>query len=80
MANNPNTDHRTKHIDIKWHWIREKVENKDIGVYKIEGTCNPSDLLTKNIVPVKVVEHRFTLGLDNWNLEENNQEVTDADS
>ena len=80
MANNPNTNHQMKHIDIKWHWIREKVENKDIGVYKIEGTQNPADLLTKNLVPVKVVEHQYTLGLDNWNLEENNQEVTNADS
>ena len=40
---------RTKHIDVRYHWIREKVENESFHVKKIHTSENPVDMLTKMI-------------------------------
>ena len=40
---------RTKHIDARYHWIREKVENESFHVKKIHKSENPTDMLTKMI-------------------------------
>ena len=40
---------RTKHIDVRYHWIREKVENESFHVKKIHTSENPADMLTKMI-------------------------------
>jgi hypothetical protein len=38
---------RTKHIDVKYHFIRDVIAEGDIKVCKI-GTCdNPADISTK---------------------------------
>lgn len=42
--------YRTKHIDIRYHWIRETLENLMLLIEKIHIDKNPSDVLTK-IVP-----------------------------
>ena len=38
---------RTKHIDIKHHFIREVVESGAIKIMKIASKDNPADMLTK---------------------------------
>ena len=38
---------RTKHIDVRCHWIREKIEDGSMQVMKIPTSENPSDMLTK---------------------------------
>ena len=40
---------RTKHIDVRYHWIREKIEDGSMHVMKIHTSENPSDMLTKVI-------------------------------
>jgi len=47
IASNPVQEHRTKHIDIRYHYIRERVEEGDVELFFIPGTDNPADLLTK---------------------------------
>ena len=32
---------KTKHIDVRYHWIREKVENESFQVKKIHTSENP---------------------------------------
>jgi hypothetical protein len=41
---------RTRHIDIKFHKIREYKERGDIDVVWIDGTLNPADIGTKPLV------------------------------
>src|ERR1700733_8776843 len=53
IASNPVTEKRSKHIDIRYHYIREVVEHKLVEVYFIDGDKNPADLLTKNLGSVK---------------------------
>ena len=40
---------RTKHIDVRYHWILEKVENESFHVKKIHTCENPADMLIKMI-------------------------------
>lgn len=42
---------RTKHIDVKFHLIREKISERGIRVGKIATNWNLVDILTK-VVPV----------------------------
>ena len=40
----------TKHIDVRYHWLREAVEKQEIKLSKINTDDNPADMLTK-VVP-----------------------------
>ena len=53
IASNPVTEKRSKHIDIRYHYIREVVERKFVEIFFIDGDKNPADLLTKNLGSVK---------------------------
>jgi hypothetical protein len=46
MLNNGNDKGRTKHIDIRYHYIREKV-NKEITIKYLSTTNMIADILTK---------------------------------
>ena len=51
---------RTKHIDVRYHFVREIIASGDIIVSKI-GTCdNPADMLTK-LLPISKFEHCLDL-------------------
>ena len=63
MASNPITESRSKHIDLRYHYIREKIVEKQVEVYFIDGNDNPADMLTKNLGHVKFLKFRGMLGL-----------------
>lgn len=41
---------RTKHIDVKHHFIHEVVESGAIKLVKIASEDNPTDMLTKSLL------------------------------
>ena len=47
IASNPVTEKRSKHIDIRFHYIREVIQRKLAELYFIDGENNPADMLTK---------------------------------
>ena len=49
LANNPVHHDKTKHINIKHHFIRETVAAKQILVLRVVTKDNVSDLLTKPV-------------------------------
>jgi hypothetical protein len=63
IASNPVTEKRSKHIDIRFHYIREVIERKLAEVFFIDGDKNPADLLTKNLGSVKFLLFRPAYGL-----------------
>ena len=63
ITSNPVTEKRSKHIDIRYHFIRETVERKLVDVFFIDGDKNPADLLTKNLGSVKFLLFRPDYGL-----------------
>jgi hypothetical protein len=64
ILSNPVQERRSKHIDIRYHYIRECIEEKKIEVFFIEGSDNPADLFTKNLGEVKFTQFRRQLGLE----------------
>jgi len=67
IASNPVTEKRSKHIDIRYHYIREVIDRGFAVVYFIDGDDNPADLLTKNLGRVKFQKFRAVLGLEFFN-------------
>ena len=47
IANNPTNHHRAKHIDIRYHWIRQEIQNKTIKLQKCPSKLMLADILTK---------------------------------
>jgi hypothetical protein len=47
LANNPIASNKTKHIDIKHHYIRELVDAKTVAVVSVDTTDMLADGLTK---------------------------------
>jgi len=64
IASNPITEKRSKHIDIRYHWVRACIENKQVELMFIPGEDNPADTLTKPLGRIKFEKFRELLGLD----------------
>ena len=61
LATNPVMHKRSKHIDTKFHFIREKVEDKTVELVYTPTDQLAADLLTKALPHVKVEQHRRML-------------------
>ena len=48
LANNHTTGQRTKHIDIRAHYVRELINNGYLKVVFIKSEDNDADIYTKN--------------------------------
>jgi hypothetical protein len=48
LANNYATSQRTKHIDIRAHFVREFIEDGIIKVVFVKSEDNDADIFTKN--------------------------------
>nr|KYP72642.1 Retrovirus-related Pol polyprotein from transposon TNT 1-94 [Cajanus cajan] len=53
LANHHTYHERTKHIDIRYHFIRDMIETRKIQVLKIATEDNPADMLTKSLPRAK---------------------------
>ena len=40
---------KTRHIQVHFLWVQEKVRDGDFALLKVRGTSNPADLLTKHL-------------------------------
>ena len=63
IGSNPVQDRRTKHIDIRYHFIREKIVEGKVEVFFIQGDKNIADMFTKNLGNIKFKEFRSQLGI-----------------
>ena len=52
LARNPRHHQRTKHVDILYHFIRERVQSKDIERVHIETKNQLVDYLTKAMASI----------------------------
>jgi len=51
-THNPQHHSRMKHIDIRFHFIRDCIQKKLIDVMYLPGTDNVADLLTKPLTRI----------------------------
>ncbi|MCO5582546.1 hypothetical protein L7F22_036443 [Adiantum nelumboides] len=49
LARNPVFHAKTKHIEVKYHFIRSVLDDKSITLVKVHTDDNPADLLTKGL-------------------------------
>ncbi|GJR20299.1 zinc finger, CCHC-type containing protein [Tanacetum coccineum] len=63
LVRNPVFHGRSKHIDIRYHFIRECVENGHINVEHVSGELQRADILTKALPRLKFVTMRQMLGV-----------------
>ena len=49
IATNPCLAERTKHFDIKYHWLREKVKDGDVKLQYISTHDQLADIFTKGL-------------------------------
>jgi hypothetical protein len=63
IGSNPVQERRTKHIDIRYHYIRECIEGDKVTVVFIPGSDNPADMFTKNLAAIKFTKFRDSLGI-----------------
>ena len=54
---------RVKHLDVKYHWIRERVEKEEMVVGRIPTSGNVADILTKALPGPRFVTLRGCLGV-----------------
>ena len=58
LAKNIAYHSQTKHIQRRYHWLREKVEDKEFALVKIHTDNNGSDMLTKNLPMDRLIVYR----------------------
>lgn len=58
IANNYTVGQRTKHIDVRVHFVREFIEDGIIKVVFVRSEDNDSDIYTKNVTTQLYVKHR----------------------
>jgi hypothetical protein len=63
VAKNPEHHGRMKHLDLRYYWLRDKVEQGDIQLEYIPTAEMPADLCTKALGRIKVAEARSMMGL-----------------
>jgi ribosomal protein L24 len=49
LANNRTTSERTKHVDIRHHFVREHIEDGVVKIVFVRSKHNDADLFTKNL-------------------------------
>jgi hypothetical protein len=54
LAKNSMFHKRTKHIDVRYHWIRDAIEDKMFELDKVHTDDNGSDMLTKVLASEKL--------------------------
>ena len=63
LSKNPKDHARTKHIDIRFHFIRELIENGQIILNYVESRSNAADSFTKPLSRVIFEQLRSLLGI-----------------
>ena len=49
IANDDIKMKRMKYVDIKYHWLRDRVRRKHFSVIKVDGKKNFADYFTKTL-------------------------------
>ena len=64
LSENPGKHSRSKHIDVRYHFIRERVDEGQVEIRHV-GTLNQAaDMLTKALSTIKHTHNCQLVGLD----------------
>ena len=63
IAKNKKFHSRTKHIDITFHFIRERISSNEIKVISCESKSMLADIMTKGLSKIRFEKLRYMLGV-----------------
>jgi hypothetical protein len=63
LTKNPDQRQKTKHIAIRYHYIREQQEQGEIDVKYVESKSQLADILTKPLPGSRFAHLRLTIGI-----------------
>ena len=63
LTKNAESQHRTKHIDVQHHYIRELIEEKELSIEWVSSSEMLADGMTKALPTETFQKHRAQLGL-----------------
>ena len=70
MAHNVSINARNKHIDIRYHFVREAIGTKQVVLEHCSHTEQVADTLTKPLARILFVECREKMGLEELSVAE----------
>lgn len=63
LSKNPVHHDRSKHIDVRYHFLRDKIEEGKVVIDHVSTDGQLADILTKALGRVKFIEMRLKLGV-----------------
>jgi hypothetical protein len=66
LAKNSAFHLKTKHIQLRYHFIRSTLEDGQLKLEKIHTSQNPTDMLTKGVTREKLSSYSVSVGLQEW--------------
>ncbi|MCO5556827.1 hypothetical protein L7F22_010380 [Adiantum nelumboides] len=63
LARNPVFHAKMKHVDVKYHFIKDVLDDKRLHLVKVHTDDNPTDLLTKTLSPERFAHCRELMGI-----------------
>ncbi len=66
LANNPIYHVRTKHIEVHYHFIKEKILRKEINLIHVNTENQVTDIFTKALGTNKLRKFRKMFGVQKW--------------
>ncbi|GFW74965.1 retrovirus-related Pol polyprotein from transposon TNT 1-94 [Trichonephila clavipes] len=66
LGKNSEFHNRTKQIDIRYKFIREQYENKQLNVINCSMEVQAADILTKPLAKDRFLKLKLTLGMFNF--------------
>lgn len=63
LSENPILNDRSKHIDVRLHFIRDLIDGKVFEVIQVSNDWQVADIFTKSLLPFKFERFRKLMGL-----------------
>ena len=70
LSKNPVHHNQTKHIDTRYHFVRQCVEDKKIEIEFVRSENQLADIFTKALGKAKFLEMRDRIGIRSTPMEE----------
>ena len=70
LAKNPQNHKRTRHIQVRYHWIRDVVRNGEVSLTPIKTDQQLADIFTKGTLGPRLRSIRAKLGLQEVSSQE----------
>ncbi|CAH0522153.1 unnamed protein product [Peronospora belbahrii] len=63
LACTPTYSSKTRHIELRWHYVRDQIKKGLLTIVKVHGTKNPADMFTKALPKTSSTLCRSLIGM-----------------